>query len=361
MGGGVDGAATAPSVRRATGSPSTGQAKPWSVMTPSGSVSVVIPTYNRASWLGTTLTSVFAQTYPVTEVLLLDDGSTDNTREVVDALLAAHPDWRERLHYRYQDNRGKSAALNAAVPLARCEWIAFNDSDDTWLPDKLELQFRALSQYPECDACFTESSLLLFQRRHPKYFESGTTSMGKVAEPSWLFIGDWPGIYMQTLVVRRRTLEKFGEFDCRYRLSQDVDFLFQLGLLTPFCYVNRPLVEIDRDPQRAMGLTTSFPAKSLTAMLEGESMRHKWLSLVDRSHGTLGAAIRHQLASTRSALANRYLITGELQAARTTLREGLRDCPEARLLIKWMLTYTTPALLRRIVSRRVPVEFLRPA
>lgn len=328
-------------------------------MTSGRSISVLIPTYNRAALLPRTLGSVFDQTVPIDEVFLVDDGSDDDTERVVTSLVSEQPAWRDRLHYLRQQNQGKSVALNSALARVRGDWIAFNDSDDTWAPDKLQRQFDALATAPDCGVCFTETSLREFEQRHPKFKSTTQDGVGRVQEPSWLFAAtEWPGIYMQTVLVRADVMRRFGEFDPRYRVSQDVDFLFRLGLLTPFCYVDLPLVEIHQDPKRTIGLMTNFPARSWARMHAAESMLHKWLSLVDGSQPALRAAIRHALASARSAAANRYVLAGELEAARSELRRSLKDCPEIRILAKLVMTYTMPALLRRMAARRAPVEFL---
>lgn len=321
-------------------------------------VSVLIPTYNRASFLPGTLTSVFAQTVPPDEVILVDDGSTDDTGQTVERLLSDNPDWRNRLRYVRQENQGKSAALNKALPLARGDWLAFNDSDDRWLPEKTERQLAALDRFPDCLACFTETSLHEFNDRHPELTSRARESLGRVDAPSTLYPINWPGTYMQTLIVRADVMRRFGEFDTQYRLSQDVDFLFRLGLLTSFCYVNLPLVEIDQDPHRALGLTTNYPARSWTAMFEAESMLRKWLSMVDESRPELRRILKHELASARSAFANRYLLAGDVTSARQALRHGIKEAPELRLIAKCLLAYTAPAVLRRFAAGRAPSEFL---
>jgi glycosyltransferase involved in cell wall biosynthesis len=325
-------------------------------MTAQPSVSVLIPTYNRASWLPATLESVFRQTLPVAEVLLVDDGSTDNTRDVVELLLEQNPGWQGRLRYLYQPNQGKSAALNLALPMARGEWIAFNDSDDAWLPEKLERQFHALARFPECDACFTESSIGEFRDRHPEYLRNLEDGIGKVESPSRLFVARWPGIYMQTVLVRARTMRAFGQFDRQYRISEDVDFLFRLGLLTPFCFVDRPLVEIHREPARPGGLMTRSPARSWATMLTHESMFGKWMSLLP-GESPLCKSVRRALALERSALANRYLLAGHLGAARRRLWQGIKEHHAVPLIAKLVLLYAAPGLVRRIVRRRAPLEF----
>lgn len=319
-------------------------------------ISVLIPTYNRASFLPGTLGSVFAQSVPVDEVILVDDGSTDNTAEVVESLLVQHPDWKSRLRYVQQENQGKSVALNNALKLAHGQWIAFNDSDDAWLPEKLEWQFRALTEFPECGACFTESSLKEFQERHQARFLLRKGHFGKVEEPSWLFYAQWPGIYMQSVIVRKNVMQKCGELDPLLRVEGDVDFLFRLGLVTDFCYVDLPLLEIHRDPGRAVGLMTAYPSQSLPRILATEARLRSWLSLVGESRPALRRAVRHELASVQSALANRYVLEDDFPSARLALRKGMKECFELRLFAKWAMTYLMPAFLRRLVSKRVPTS-----
>lgn len=327
-------------------------------------ISVLIPTYNRASFLPETLGSVFAQTVPVDEVFLVDDGSTDDTAHVVERLLEEHPGWKGRLHFLQQENQGKSVALNNALRLARGEWIAFNDSDDAWMPEKLEWQFRALAEFPECRVCFVDCSFPDFpekrgileraRQRHPRRFGPKKGPLGKVKEPSWLFCGEWPDIYLQSAVVHESVLRQCGPFDPLLRIEQDVDMLFRLGLITGFCYVDRPLVEIHRDPNRTLGLTTSFPSRSSARLKTEEARLRKWSPLVPEADSALRQAIRHAFASNKSEVANRYVLAGDLPSARQALKEGLRESVEMRLIIKWLMTYTMPAFLRRIAIRRFP-------
>ena len=99
-------------------------------------ISVIIPTWNRAGTIRRSIDSVLAQTYEISEVVIMDDGSTDDTEEVIAAI------GDERVHYhRMPENGGASRARNAGVDKAKHEIIAFHDSDDVWEPDKLEKQF----------------------------------------------------------------------------------------------------------------------------------------------------------------------------------------------------------------------------
>jgi glycosyltransferase involved in cell wall biosynthesis len=115
-------------------------------------VSVVIPTYNRADCLVQTLNSVFAQTHRPIEVLLVDDGSTDGTRSLIESRWGGDP----QLRYLYQPNRGVSAARNHGMREARGAYIALLDSDDTWMPWKLEAQLSCLAAFPDAGMIWSD-------------------------------------------------------------------------------------------------------------------------------------------------------------------------------------------------------------
>src|SRR5437868_2002167 len=100
-------------------------------------VSVVIPTYNSASFLSQSIESVLQQTYDNFEVIVIDDGSTDNTEAVLS-------DYKDAIHYIKKNNGGPSGARNLGIAEAKGEFIAFQDSDDLWLPEKLQLQMEYL-------------------------------------------------------------------------------------------------------------------------------------------------------------------------------------------------------------------------
>jgi glycosyltransferase involved in cell wall biosynthesis len=111
----------------------------------------VIPAYNRAQKALQAALSVLAQSFTDLEVIVVDDGSTDGTEQLLRQELG------ERIRYFFQTNQGASAARNKGIMEAHGEWIAFLDSDDVWEPDKLEWQLRVLKRFaPECGACYTD-------------------------------------------------------------------------------------------------------------------------------------------------------------------------------------------------------------
>ena len=105
-------------------------------------ISAVIPAYNSADFIADAIASIVKQTHPVDEIIIVDDGSADNTEQVVQGIFGA-------IRYYKQANQGPSAARNQGVKMAGGDWIAFLDADDQWTPDKIEKQLAALARYPE--------------------------------------------------------------------------------------------------------------------------------------------------------------------------------------------------------------------
>ena len=118
-------------------------------------VSVVIPTYNRSTWVIGAIESIRRQTFDNLEIIVVDDGATDDTAGRVTAQSAEDP----RVSYLYQANRGVSAARNAGLARARGEFIAFLDSDDLWLPQKLARQLDLLEK-PDVDVVYCDFAMI---------------------------------------------------------------------------------------------------------------------------------------------------------------------------------------------------------
>jgi glycosyltransferase involved in cell wall biosynthesis len=116
-------------------------------------ISVVIPTYNSAAYLPAAIDSAFNQTLPPFEIVVIDDGSIDNTVEVLKP-------YEVRIRYIFQENKGPAAARNRGIAEANGDLIAFLDSDDVWLPEKLELQVPVLTENPKIGLVHSDFFLL---------------------------------------------------------------------------------------------------------------------------------------------------------------------------------------------------------
>jgi glycosyltransferase involved in cell wall biosynthesis len=193
------------------------------------SVSVVIPVYNGAPWIRHALRSVFAQTYRDFEVIVVDDGSTDDLSE------ALRP-WADKITLARQPNAGPAKARNAGIALATGRLIAFLDADDEWLPDKLALQVAYFERYPDTGLLHTD----MLGRDTPPDVQ------GVDSEPPHL---SFCPIFHTDLLIRTLTvmipkavLLEVGGFDERRELHvEDWDLWLRIAARRPIGYLARPL------------------------------------------------------------------------------------------------------------------------
>jgi glycosyltransferase involved in cell wall biosynthesis len=271
-------------------------------------VSALIPTYNRRAHTLRAIESVLAQTLPVDEIIVVDDGSTDGTAEAIRSR------YKSRVAVLTQNNAGVSAARNRAIQAARGDWVAFLDSDDLWLPDKLACQFEAISALgaAEFGACFTDCVFDGNAEMMVSAFkDAGLQSLAKfgpLEDPARYVLARLPAIYVQALLVRRSLIEELRGFDEGMVISEDTDVLFRLALRTKFCFVNQPLVRIDRTPSREVGLCELYSSKDDRVYDSLERMYNKWLGLPPNLTGKHRPVIRGMLLSTcyAGAIAKAY-------------------------------------------------------
>ena len=201
-------------------------------------VSVIIPTYNRADLLPSAIDSVLAQVYEHVEIIVVDDGSTDHTPDVL-------RQYGTKVRTIRQANAGASAARNHGIRISQGEIVAFLDSDDTWLPVKLARQIsildRAGSRVP---CCVCNMKLAYADGR------TGTSFDLSLIKPR-LEEGLWTNalqvlatrfvLFNQCVAVRRSELQALGGFDERYAYMEDYDLALRLAMRGPWCYVASPL------------------------------------------------------------------------------------------------------------------------
>ena len=186
-------------------------------------VSVVIPTYNCAKFLGRTIDSALRQTYRDFEIIVVDDGSTDGTQ----ALVAAY---EESVRYVYQTNQGASAARNAALSRASGEFIAYLDADDLWRPDKLSRQVEFLDAHSTCGFVHTEVSVIDEQ---DTVLHTCFNQDTKRPIPQGQCVRDLllrSHIQTLTVVERRTAFDDAGKFDPRLPIAQDYLHWIGVGL-----------------------------------------------------------------------------------------------------------------------------------
>jgi len=201
--------------------------------------SVIIPSYNRREFVQQAIDSVLGQTYTDYEIIVIDDGSTDGTGE---ALTQRYGD---RLCYYWFENSGVSAARNRGIARAQGDYVAFLDSDDQWLPAKLERQVAYLDEHHEVGAVFCQGWWMDEQGK----LDPGGEVIGADITPDDLTLEALltrstlviPG---STLVVRRELLERVGIFDEALHFGEDWDLCIRLRAQAPIEQVPEPLCRV---------------------------------------------------------------------------------------------------------------------
>lgn len=197
-------------------------------------VSVIIPTFNRSKLVAQAIRSVLAQTYEDFEVIVVDDGSTDDTRDVV----AAFQD--PRVVYLWQENQQRCAARNNGIAHARGSYVAFLDSDDVWFPNKLERQMQAFERHPDVGLVFSGMVRISGENTFPNPVEFLQPDVEKVANihEDLLTMNRVP---MVTSIVRKGLLDQAGEFDRSLPHAEDWDMWIRISERADFCRINAPL------------------------------------------------------------------------------------------------------------------------
>lgn len=222
-------------------------------------VSVILPTYNRSQYIREAVQSVLEQTFKDFELIIIDDGSTDNTIETVKAFLKD-----KRIRYVKQENAGAAAARNRGLSMSTGNYIAFIDSDDIWEKDKINIQLSIMNALPDVSLVFSDFSSMdrngNIQNSHLRtYFHvldeynldyehvfnqyKHFDNIGKVY---------WGNIYKtmifgniiltSTCMCRKEIFTKVGVFDTRYKMLEDYDLFLKITQEFNVAIVDRPLV-----------------------------------------------------------------------------------------------------------------------
>jgi len=193
-------------------------------------ISVVVPTFNRAHTLPRALDSILCQCQPATEVIVVDDGSQDDTGDLI---RRRYP----QVHYLRQPHGGVSSARNRGIDAADGDWIAFLDSDDAWLPDKLAAQRTALGEHPNSRLCHTQEIWIRHGRR--------VNQMDKHAKSGgYIFRACLPRcvISPSAALLHRSLFDALGSFDEDLPACEDYDLWLRICATEPVAFVPEPQI-----------------------------------------------------------------------------------------------------------------------
>lgn len=199
-------------------------------------ISIIIPTYNRADLVLDAIQSVLSQDYPDYEIVVVDDGSTDNTKEMLAPLAGSGA-----IQYIFQENQGRSAARNRGISVAKGFFLAFLDSDDLFEPGKLVKQVEFYSHNP---------GLGLVHGGYTK-FDQLNNDLG-YRDPSWFSGRVYPGLLLHwfslmatpTVMVPKAVMDEVGGFDEDLYIGEDLDMWRRIARKYPFGFINDGLARI---------------------------------------------------------------------------------------------------------------------
>ena len=314
-------------------------------------ISVVIPAHNAGKFIKRTINSVLAQTYHDYEIIIIDDGSTDDTDEVVKS-------YGSKVRYIRQENAGTTAARNAGIKSAAGEWIAFLDHDDEWLPEKLELQVKLLRKYPElvwttgnyyrcvCDEGLKAEDYPVEKleelQKDRGYFESYFS----------VFLARAWG-HTDTMLIKKAVLEDAGLFRVGQIWAEDLDTWFRIAYRWPAIgYISQPIAVHHRT-----GHTLLRKRKSVDAFSEVISRNLALSAEFNRLEQFRPCAVLLLQDTIRGMLFEK----GRGRDIRTLIRQFSDLLPASYKVFVWLLT-VYPGATRSVcglLSRMVRLLHLR--
>jgi glycosyltransferase involved in cell wall biosynthesis len=310
------------------------------------SVSVVIPTFNRADCVGKAIESVLAQTFQDFEVIVVDDGSKDDTARV----LAGFGDSIRSIS---QKNRGVSAARNAGIRLARGKWVAFLDSDDEWHPTKLQRQVDCLEKL-RTKVCFARC----------------VTERGEPVRDidDLCLIATEPGVYcvpdaldlvcrvdchplLPSLIVEKQLLETAGSFDESLYVAEDTRLIYNLAFLSGFAYIDEPLVVIHQGVSHSLSYDAmpESARKRLGSYARVQAEAYWRMLEISPEKASL---LRRRLSYFASRRAELACAANHLRLARVIAKDGFLFAGDLRTFVRCLGLYVCPILFRRRLMRK---------
>jgi glycosyltransferase involved in cell wall biosynthesis len=291
-------------------------------------VSVVIPAYNCERYIGESVQSVLDQTYHDLEVIVVDDGSTDSTAGVVCDMT----DCRIRLIR--ESNGGQASARNSGIRIACGELIAFNDGDDVWAPNKLELQIAHLDAHSDlgCVYCLIEN-----------FWDDGTVGSSGFQRKlrGWVFpeMLEDPFICTQQALIPRKVLDECGPFDETFRMAGQSLLFLRLAMRYPIDYIDQVLVWRRRHEQN-ISKTGGTSAKIERAQTRCRILERIYYEEGGKTHVSRRFA-REVFADAYCTLGEKQRLAGDLELAEQSFRQALGYCP-------WHLKSRLQILLTRL-------------
>jgi glycosyltransferase involved in cell wall biosynthesis len=287
-------------------------------------VSVIIPSYNAGGYVAEAVASVLVQTYQPLEIILINDGSTDDTDEVLLRYVG-------KMRYFYQPNRGLSATRNRAIALARGELIAFLDADDVWLPEKLARQVDCLTQNPRIGLVHTNYVKLYSDTGIHSPHEPLNITDGRCY--TRLVLGNV--LLVSSVVLRRECLDRVGVFDEKIpqRTCEDYDLWLRIARHFEFAYIPEALMLYRRHAGNMSNKTHAMIGDELYVVKKALKADPPLLAQVGKQ------AVHRHLAELLFNLGYLCFNEGDLTEAGFHFRRALRFRHSPYIFMLWVATF----------------------
>lgn len=300
-------------------------------------ISVIIPTYNREKFIGKAIDSVLNQSFTDYEIIVIDDGSTDNTNDVLKG-------YGDKIKYCYQENSGVSAARNLGIKAAKGEWVAFLDSDDEWKKDYLTNQMEQVKKYPEAVGHITNAETVLNNGERRVQFEDTrfVKNFNKfptlfVKKPIKTIVKHTPW-FLQETIFRKEVLLTTRLLDHNLAIAEDLDLMVQMALKGPFTFNKNVLVEIYRREEKIANLS-GLSRKNYLIRYQSFLKAHENLVYSGDLDFYEKIVTKRYMGIYLRAVGNVLLAEGNKDYARHYYWKALTSYPSLRSLIRVGMTY----------------------
>jgi len=307
-------------------------------------ISVIIPTYNSTKYIGEAINSVLRQTFTDYEIIVVDDGSTDNTKEIIDNNFP-------QVRYYYLPHRGVSRARNYGIQRARGEFIAFLDADDLWLPEKLEKQIGVFNADQELMLVFTEH----------RFFDSNGIREATFSKKERLMTGDivkniflYSHVALPTVMVRKNVFQEIGYFEENLNVAEDDNLWIRIALKFRIHLLDEVLVHCRMTENSLSRITSNV----VTGVLKNvELIENKYPDLRKR----LGRVnIRRKKSYIYSDYGYFYFSNGDYETSRRCYLKSITYYPNISSLIYMFFSHFPTSIIEKVRVYKRKYKFSHP-
>ncbi|MGH7929167.1 MAG: glycosyltransferase [Candidatus Binatia bacterium] len=284
-------------------------------MAPAPAISVVIATYNRARYLPETIDSVLGQKFTNFELIIVDDGSADDTRRVLQP-------FNSHIRYIYQENRGPSAARNLGVRHAKGAWISIQDSDDLCAPNHLETLYAYVKNHPDCGMVFANGAYLAGPEHNRNTILPSAKSR-RLAENGVRLedLFDKSIVRLQAALISKACYDELAGHDERLRISMDLDLSFRVFNRYPIAYLDEVVFYYRKHEGNSSG-------NQELRLSENIQVIEKLMTENPQARAILGERrVAARLAYRYYRLAKTHWKQGRCAEAKQAINEAAAHCP----------------------------------